>query len=56
MGFKVHFLAALVDKLMRKMITASLVSKPDLDLIEEAVAKRITSKPRSYGPDLTRAQ
>jgi len=27
MGLKVHFLAALVDKLMRKIITASFVSK-----------------------------
>jgi hypothetical protein len=43
---EVHFLAALVDELMRKMMTAGLVSQADLNEIEEAVAKRIGSEAR----------
>ena len=45
---EVHFLAALVDELMRKMLASGLVSQADLNEIEENVARRIGGKPRAW--------
>ena len=45
---EIHFLAALVDELMRKMLTAGVVSQADLNEIEAAVAARIGAEPRAW--------
>ena len=45
---EVHFLAALVDELMRKMLASGLVSQADLNEIEKNVARRIGGKPRAW--------
>ena len=45
---EVHFLAALVDELMRKMLAGGIVSQADLNEVEQAVAKRIGSTPRGW--------
>jgi hypothetical protein len=45
---EIHFLAALVDELMRKMLTAGVVSQADLNEIEAAVAQRTGGDPRAW--------
>jgi hypothetical protein len=45
---EVHFLAALVDELMRKMLAAGVFSQADLNEIEQAVAQRVGSIPRAW--------
>ncbi len=45
---EIHFLAALVDELMRKLLTAGLVSQADLNDIEAAVVARTGSAPRAW--------
>jgi hypothetical protein len=45
---EVHFLAALVDELMRTMMAAGLLSQAQLNGIEDAVAARVGSKPRAW--------
>ena len=45
---EVHFLAALVDELMRKMLSAGVFSRADLNEVEQAAARRVGSKPRGW--------
>jgi hypothetical protein len=45
---EVHFLAALVDELMRKMMAAGTLSQADLNEVEQAVAKRVGGTPRTW--------
>jgi hypothetical protein len=45
---EVHFLPSLVDELMRKMLTAGVVSQADLNEIEAAVAERTGGDPRAW--------
>lgn len=45
---ELHFLAALVDELMRKLHMAGLLSQADLNAIEEEVAKRVGNIPRAW--------
>ncbi len=45
---EVHFLAALVDELMRKMMVAGVLSQADLNQIEQAAAKRVGIVPRAW--------
>lgn len=45
---EIHFLAALVDELMRKLLTAGVVSQADLNDIEAGVAARTGSAPRAW--------
>ncbi|WP_336973295.1 hypothetical protein [Sphingobium aromaticiconvertens] len=45
---ELHFLAALVDELMRKLHLAGLLSQADLNSIEEEVARRIGNIPRAW--------
>ncbi|KQM70785.1 MULTISPECIES: hypothetical protein [unclassified Sphingomonas] len=45
---EIHFLAALVDELMRKMMAAGIMSQADLNDIENAVAARTGSNPRAW--------
>ena len=45
---EIHFLAALFDELMRKLLTAGVVSQADLNDIEAGVAARTGSDPRAW--------
>lgn len=45
---EIHFLAALVDELMRKLLTAGVVSQADLNDIEASVAVRTGTTPRAW--------
>lgn len=45
---ELHFLAALVDELMRKLHMAGLLSQADLNTIEQEVAKRVGNIPRAW--------
>ncbi len=45
---EIHFLAALVDELMRKMMAAGIMSQADLNDVENAVAARTGSNPRAW--------
>lgn len=45
---EVHFLAALVDELMRQMLSAGIMTKDQLNAVEQAVAQRVGSSPRAW--------
>jgi hypothetical protein len=45
---EVHFLAALVDELMRGLLLVGTLSQAQLNEIEAAVAARIGSAPRAW--------
>jgi hypothetical protein len=45
---ELHFLAALVDELMRKMHMSGVLSQAELNDIEQAVAQRLGGKPRAW--------
>lgn len=45
---EIHFLAALVDELMRALGESGVLSRTQLNEIEQAVAKRVGSAPRPW--------
>lgn len=45
---ELHFLAALVDELMRKLRMADILTQAELNDIEGEVAKRIGNVPRAW--------
>lgn len=45
---EVHFLAALVDELMRQMLASGTMTKDQLNAVEQAVAQRVGSSPRAW--------
>lgn len=45
---QIHFLAALLDKLMRKMLAAGALTQAELNEIELAAAKRVGGQPRTW--------
>lgn len=45
---EVHFLAALVDELMRKMMATGALTQADLNEVEQAAAKRVGTTPRAW--------
>lgn len=45
---EVHFLAALLDELMRKMLAAGTLTQAELNEIESAAAKRVGGLPRAW--------
>jgi len=45
---EIHFLAALLDELMRKILAAGALTQADLNEIESAVAKRVGGEPRAW--------
>jgi len=45
---EVHFLSALVDELMRKMLAAGVMTQADLNDVEAAAAKRVGGIPRAW--------
>ena len=48
MDAELHFLAALVDELMRKLRMADILTQAELNDIEGEVAKRIGNVPRAW--------
>ena len=45
---EVHFLAALVDELMRRLHEAGVLQQADLNAIEAAVAEKVGTSPRTW--------
>ncbi|MFN3797617.1 MAG: hypothetical protein ACK4S5_09040 [Sphingobium yanoikuyae] len=45
---ELHFLAALVDELMRRLMLSGVLSQAELNAIETDVAKRIGNVPRAW--------
>ncbi|MBY9061662.1 hypothetical protein K7957_01785 [Sphingomonas yunnanensis] len=45
---EVHFLAALLDELMRKMLSAGVLTQADLNEVEAVAAKRVGGVPRAW--------
>jgi hypothetical protein len=45
---EVHFLAALVDELMQAMLASGVMTKAQLNEVEQAVAQRVGSPPRAW--------
>ncbi|WP_313394372.1 hypothetical protein [Sphingobium yanoikuyae] len=45
---ELHFLAALVDELMRRLMLSGVLSQAELNAIEVDVAKRIGNVPRAW--------
>ncbi len=45
---ELHFLAALVDELMRRLLVGGLLTQGQLNEIEEAVSKRVGNVPRAW--------
>ena len=45
---ELHFLSALVDELMRKMLAASVMTQADLNDVEAAAVKRVGGIPRAW--------
>jgi hypothetical protein len=45
---QIHFLAALLDELMRKMLAAGALTQTELNEIESAAAKRVGGQPRAW--------
>ena len=45
---ELHFLAALVDELMRRLMLSGVLSQAEINAIEADVAKRIGNVPRAW--------
>ena len=45
---ELHFLAALVDELMRRLMMSGVLSQAELNAIEADVAKRVGNVPRAW--------
>ena len=45
---QIHFLAALLDELMRKMLATGAMTQAVLNEIELAAAKRVGGQPRAW--------
>jgi hypothetical protein len=45
---ELHFLAALVDELMKALLTNEVMSRAQLQAIEDAVSSRIGTEPRNW--------
>lgn len=45
---ELHFLAALVDELMKALLTNNVMTRTQLQAIEDAVSIRIGSEPRNW--------
>lgn len=45
---EIHFLAALLDEMMRKMLAAGVLTQADLNDVELAAAKRVGGLPRAW--------
>jgi len=45
---ELHFLAALVDELMKALLTNNVMTRAQLQAVEDAVSTRIGSEPRNW--------
>ncbi len=45
---ELHFLAALLDEMMRKMLAVGALTQADLNEIEAAAAMRVGGQPRAW--------
>lgn len=45
---ELHFLAALVDELMKALLTNGVMDRSQLQAVENAVSERIGTKPRNW--------
>ena len=45
---ELHFLAALVDELMKALLTKGVMDRSQLQAIENAVSERIGTEPRNW--------
>jgi hypothetical protein len=45
---ELHFLAAMVDELMKALLVNGVMTRKQLQAIEEAVSTRIGSEPRTW--------
>lgn len=45
---ELHFLAALVDELMKALLASGAMSRLQLQAVEDAVSKRLGTEPRSW--------
>jgi hypothetical protein len=45
---ELHFLAALVDELMKALLTNNVMTRTQLQAVEDAVSTRIGSEPRNW--------
>jgi hypothetical protein len=45
---ELHFLAALVDELMRKLLLSGVMTQADLNAVENAVSRRVGSVSRAW--------
>ena len=45
---ELHFLAALVDELMRKLLVSGILSQAQLNEIEQQVSHRVGHSPRAW--------
>ncbi len=45
---ELHFLAALVDELMKALLTNNVMTRAQLQAIEDAVSSRIGTEPRNW--------
>jgi hypothetical protein len=45
---EVHFLAAIVDELIRRLVQTGAMSQADANAIESAVAERLGTSPRAW--------
>jgi len=45
---ELHFLAALVDELMKALVVKGAISRLELQAVENAVSERIGSAPRNW--------
>lgn len=45
---ELHFLAALVDELMKALVANNIMTRAQLQAIENAVSSRIGSEPRNW--------
>ncbi|HEX7822583.1 MAG TPA: hypothetical protein VF463_18415 [Sphingobium sp.] len=45
---ELHFLAALVDELMRQLLVGGVLTQGQLNMIEEAVSRRVGSVARAW--------
>ena len=45
---ELHFLAALVDELMKALLTSGVMTRAQLQEVEDAVSSKIGSPPRAW--------
>ncbi|RYF07607.1 MAG: hypothetical protein EOO77_25705 [Oxalobacteraceae bacterium] len=45
---EVHFLAAIVDELIRRLVLTGTMTQADANAIERAVAERLGTSPRAW--------